>query len=80
MFGIVIYAAPVFFLGFLPSSSSAELGWLPASGRASPEVTSHALDKHTHFYLIDTLINGELERLLGLLPAPDPARRDPRAW
>src|SRR4051812_12284281 len=60
MFGIVIYAAPVFFLGFLAQLLFADvLGWLPVSGRASPEVTA-TLSQHTHLFLIDTLIDGDL--------------------
>ena len=60
MFGIVIYAAPVFFLGFLAQLVFADLlGWLPVSGRASPEVTA-TLSQHTHLFLIDTLIDGDL--------------------
>jgi peptide/nickel transport system permease protein len=59
MFGIVIYAVPPFFLGFLAQLVFADsLGWLPVSGRASPEITA-TLDTHTNFYLIDTLINGD---------------------
>ena len=57
LFGIVIYAAPVFFTGFLAQLLFAdELGWLPSSGRASP-IVEFELDKVTHFYLIDTLIS-----------------------
>jgi peptide/nickel transport system permease protein len=56
LFGIVIYAAPVFFTGFLAQLLfSYELGWLPGSGRASP-VVEFELDKITHFYLVDTII------------------------
>lgn len=58
MFGIVIYAAPVFFTGFLAQLLfSNVLGWLPSSGRASP-VVEFELNQITHFYLIDTLISG----------------------
>jgi peptide/nickel transport system permease protein len=58
LFGIVIYAFPVFFLGFLfQLLFGSVLGWLPTSGRASPLV-DFDLNKVTHFYLIDTLING----------------------
>ena len=47
MFGIVIYAAPVFFLGFLAQLVFADiLGWLPVSGRASPEVTATLSQAH----------------------------------
>src|SRR3954471_24136145 len=60
MFGIIVYAAPVFFTGFLAQLLfAAPLGWFPLSGRASPEVTA-TLETHTNFYLIDTLINGDL--------------------
>jgi peptide/nickel transport system permease protein len=58
LFGIVIYAFPVFFLGFLAQILfGSTLGWLPTSGRASP-IVEFELDKVTHFYLIDTLITG----------------------
>jgi peptide/nickel transport system permease protein len=58
LFGIVIYAFPVFFLGFLfQLLFGSVLGWLPTSGRASP-IVDFDLNKVTHFYLIDTLING----------------------
>ena len=56
LFGIVIYAAPPFFLGLLAQLLfGSVLGWLPTSGRASPLV-DFELDKITHFYLIDSLI------------------------
>jgi peptide/nickel transport system permease protein len=59
MFGIVIYAAPVFFTGFLAQLLFAsELGWLPASGRASP-ITTFELDTTTNFYILDALIAGD---------------------
>jgi peptide/nickel transport system permease protein len=59
LFGIVIYAAPVFFTGFLAQLIfSHELGWFPTSGRAAP-IVEFELDKVTHFYLIDTLIAGD---------------------
>jgi peptide/nickel transport system permease protein len=57
LFGIVIYAFPVFFLGFLFQIWASKAGW-PTSGRASPLV-EFDLDKVTHFYLIDTLIAGD---------------------
>ncbi|MGH2944964.1 MAG: ABC transporter permease [Solirubrobacteraceae bacterium] len=59
LFGIVIYAAPVFFTGFLAQLLFAsELGWFPTSGRVSP-VTEFELDKPTHFFLLDSLIAGD---------------------
>jgi peptide/nickel transport system permease protein len=57
MFGIVVYAAPVFFTGFLAQLLfSNVLGWLPSSGRADP-VVEFELDKVTHFYLLDSLLS-----------------------
>jgi peptide/nickel transport system permease protein len=56
LFGIVIYAAPVFFLGFLAQIIFSQwLGWFPSSGRASP-VTTFDLDTPTNLFLIDSLI------------------------
>ncbi len=57
LFAIVIYAFPVFFLGFLVQLAASEVGW-PTSGRASP-IVEFDLDKITHFYLLDTLITGD---------------------
>jgi peptide/nickel transport system permease protein len=57
LFGIVIYAFPVFFLGFLFQIAASKYGW-PTSGRASPLV-DFELNKVTHFYLIDTLLAGD---------------------
>jgi len=59
MFGIVVYAMPAFFLGFLAQLLFGErLGWLPTSGRASPEV-QFLLPTHTHLYVIDAIIYGD---------------------
>jgi peptide/nickel transport system permease protein len=67
LFGIVIYAAPVFFLGFLAQLLfGSVLGWLPTSGRASP-VVDFELDKVTHFYLIDSLITGNFSAFWDVL-------------
>ena len=57
MFGIIIYATPVFFLGFLAQIWIAPALGLPTSGRASP-IVDFELSKVTHFYLIDSLISG----------------------
>jgi peptide/nickel transport system permease protein len=59
LFGIVVYAMPAFFLGFLAQLLFGErLGWLPTSGRASPEV-QFLLPTHTHLYVIDAIIYGD---------------------
>jgi peptide/nickel transport system permease protein len=56
LFGIVVYAAPVFFLGFLAQLVFSQwLGLFPSSGRASP-VTSFDLETPTNLFLIDSLI------------------------
>ena len=57
LFGVVIYAFPVFFLGFLFQLVAGHYGW-PTSGRASP-IVDFDLSKVTHFYLIDSLIAGD---------------------
>lgn len=58
MFGIVVYAMPVFYLGFLAQLVFGSwLGILPTSGRASP-LTEALLTTHTNLYLVDSLIDG----------------------
>ena len=57
LFGILIYAMPVFFLGLMAQLFfGSYLGWLPTSGRASP-LTDATIDTHTNIYTIDTLID-----------------------
>jgi peptide/nickel transport system permease protein len=56
MFGIVIYAMPVFFLGLMAQLFfGSYLGWLPTSGRASP-ITQATLQTHTNLFIIDSII------------------------
>lgn len=58
MFGIVIYAAPVFFLGFLAQLTFGKwLGLLPTSGRASP-IVQFDLDTMTNLFVVDSIITG----------------------
>jgi peptide/nickel transport system permease protein len=58
LFGIVIYAMPVFFLGFLAQIFfGVYLGILPTSDRASP-ITQALLQTHTNLFLIDSAIDG----------------------
>jgi peptide/nickel transport system permease protein len=67
LFGIIIYAFPVFFLGFLAQLLfGSTLGWLPTSGRASP-VVEFELSTVTNFYLIDSLINGNWDAFWDVL-------------
>jgi len=59
LFGIVIYAMPVFFLGLMAQLFfGSYLGWLPTSDRASPIVQA-TIETHTGLYTVDTLINGD---------------------
>ena len=56
LFGIVIYATPVFFLGLLAQLFfGSYLEWLPTSDRASP-ITKATLETHTNIFTIDALI------------------------
>jgi peptide/nickel transport system permease protein len=59
LFGIVIYAMPVFFLGFLAQLFfGSYLGWLPTSDQASP-LTQALLPTHTNIMLLDAAIEGD---------------------
>jgi len=58
-FGIVIYAMPVFFLGFLAQLLFGSiLGWLPTSDQASP-ITEALIVPKTNIYLVDTALVGD---------------------
>ncbi len=57
LFGIVIYAMPVFFLGFLAQLFfGAYLGVLPTSDQADP-ITQATLQTHTNIFLLDAAID-----------------------
>jgi peptide/nickel transport system permease protein len=57
LFGIVVYAAPVFLTGLLAQLVFGKyLGWLPTSGQASP-LTQAFLPTHTNILAIDALID-----------------------
>ena len=63
LFGIVVYAAPVFFTGFLLQLLfGSTLHWLPTTGRVDP-LTEYQLDKTTHLYVIDSVISGNWDAL-----------------
>jgi peptide/nickel transport system permease protein len=58
-FGIVIYAAPVFFLGLLAQFLFGNiLGWLPMSSQASVIVQAD-LQPHTNILILDAMIDGK---------------------
>ncbi len=59
LFGIVTYAAPVFFVGLLAQLLfTLKLGWLPGSDDASP-ITKFTVPTKTHILLVDALISGD---------------------
>jgi len=67
LFGIVIYAAPVFFLGLLAQLLFGHiLGWLPTSGQAGP-LTQLDITPHTNILIIDAVIDGRWSDLPDLL-------------
>ncbi len=58
-FGIVVYAAPVFFLGFLARLVfSTYLGWLPSSSQASVLVQADLIP-HSNILILDAMIDGK---------------------
>jgi peptide/nickel transport system permease protein len=67
LFGIVIYATPVFFLGLMAQLFfGSYLGWLPTSDRASPIVQA-TLETHTNIFTIDTLIAGDWDAFVDVV-------------
>ena len=59
LFGIVSYAAPIFFVGFLLQVYVAGPLGLPTSGDASPITTFEVEDKpKTHILLVDVFLSG----------------------
>jgi peptide/nickel transport system permease protein len=55
LFGIVVYATPVFFLGLMAQLVfGVWLGWLPTSDQASP-ITQALLQTHTNIYFVDAI-------------------------
>lgn len=61
LFGIVAYAAPIFWVGLLGQLIfSVRLGWFPTGGRAS----GFGAPEHvTGFYVVDSLVTGNWEAL-----------------
>lgn len=58
LFGIVMYATPVFVLGLLAQLLfGSALHWLPISGQTSP-LTDATLQTHTNILVIDAIIDG----------------------
>jgi peptide/nickel transport system permease protein len=67
LFGIMIYAAPVFFLGFIAQLVFGKwLGVLPTSGRASPIVT-YELQTPTNLFIVDSIVSRNWSALTDVL-------------
>jgi len=66
LFGILTYAAPVFFVGFLMQYYVAEPLGLPTSGDASP-ITVFQVQPKTHILLIDAFLSGNTEAMQDVL-------------
>ncbi len=58
IFGILTYAAPVFFVGFLLQIYVAQPLGLPTSGAASP-ITVFMVEPKTHILLVDVFLTGD---------------------
>jgi peptide/nickel transport system permease protein len=58
IFGIVTYAAPIFFVGLLIQIHIAPVFGLPTGGQADPE-TLFIVPERTHILLIDALLSGD---------------------
>jgi peptide/nickel transport system permease protein len=57
-FGILTYAAPIFFVGYLLQAYVAQPLGLPTSGAASP-ITVFTVEPKTHILLIDVFLSGD---------------------
>lgn len=67
IFGVITYAAPVFYWGLLFQLLFAGyLGWFPSSGAASPR-TIFEVETVTHILLLDAIIAGNTEATLDVL-------------
>jgi peptide/nickel transport system permease protein len=67
LFGIVVYATPVFFLGYLGQLVFGQLlGWLPTSGRASP-IVEYEIPTRTHLYVLDSILATNWSALVDVL-------------
>jgi peptide/nickel transport system permease protein len=67
VFGIITYAAPVFYWGLLfQLLFVGSLGWLPVGGSASPE-TIFLVEERTHILLLDAILAGNTEAIVDVL-------------
>jgi peptide/nickel transport system permease protein len=67
IFGVITYAAPVFYWGLLFQLLFAgALGWVPSSGMATP-ITIFEVETRTHILLLDAIIAGNGEAIIDVL-------------
>ena len=66
LFGILSYAAPIFFVGYLLQIYVAPPLGLPTSGMASP-ITVFTVTPHTHILLVDVFLSGDSTAILDVL-------------
>jgi peptide/nickel transport system permease protein len=60
LFGILTYAAPVFFVGLLAQLVFSKwLNWLPNSGELNP-IDQAELTQHTHLTIVDAIWSGQM--------------------
>ena len=78
LFGIVVYATPVFFLGLIAQLLFGVWPRLAADlGPGEPD-NQAPLQTHTNIHFVDAIIDGNWTAALGHREAPDPAGDDPR--
>ena len=65
-FGILTYAAPVFFVGYLLRLYVAPALGLPTSGDANP-ITKFTVPERTHILLVDVFLSGDGEAIKDVL-------------
>jgi len=66
LFGILSYAAPIFFVGFLLQVYVAEPLGLPTGGASDP-MTAFVVQPHTHILLIDVFLSGDGSAIVDVL-------------
>lgn len=67
IFGVITYAAPVFYWGLLFQLLFAgALGWVPSSGMATP-ITIFEVETRTHILLLDAIIAGNGDAIIDVL-------------
>lgn len=68
LFAILVYAAPVFFVGLLLKLAFTPFGW-PSSGRASTttEITLQQVEPQTNIMIVDAILWGEPSLILDVL-------------